>query len=339
MTDCSCHLAGLTRNLNGRPFTKEGIVADEFELHDGTEGRFQESQFIAWYDASAGIGGAHRVAHEVPTGLANEQSGLITSAGLRWRNLRDAIPIDGSRSALLFGAETTSLHRESGLILRIDDPVSDVTASLTLEDFYDPIPVWNATPSHDQVMASIAPNHREASGRIHGSINIRDSHFDVDGLFHRDHSWGIRDWSTIISHRWVAGTFGPTLSFSGVVLQGPGNNYVKGGAIIRDGELTIADDIDIVVFQEADGISHRGGIATWHLASGEEFRVECTAVDGILIEKETFVASETLCSVRRDGSEDVGFCDFEVSNGLGIARTGLTNSLRAVASNGISRRG
>ena len=53
----------------------------------------------------------------------------------------------------------------------------------------------------------------EASGRINGTVQIGGRHHEIDGLYHRDHSWGLRRWDTLRSHRWVAGAFGPDLAF------------------------------------------------------------------------------------------------------------------------------
>ena len=66
--------------------------------------------------------------------------------------------------------------------------------------------------------------------------------FTVDGLYHRDHSSGPRDWSQIVAHRWVAGTFGPDLSFSVAVIEGPGGHGLQAAATDVDLDVHFAED-------------------------------------------------------------------------------------------------
>jgi hypothetical protein len=307
------------------------------ELHDGDGHQlWQESMFVVWYDRRRGVGGAHRVGQETTTGTCNLWSAIVTADGLRWRQDRDGMPIDPAdrnKQRLAAGGTAFVSTDVNGLGLEVRD--DDASVDLAFESFYHPVPVWNS-PEAEAVAQTIAPNHAESSGRARGTVRIGDEQFDVDALYHRDHSWGVRDWSTIISHRWFVGTFGPHLSFSGIVLQGPGYQWIHGGAIVRDGKVERAASVDIVPLVEADGVSHRGGTAVWNLASGESLTMRCTTTDGMIFRQKDFVLIETVCEVRLDGSDDVGFCNLEMSNGIGGRK--ISQALRAVTVNGLSRR-
>lgn len=307
------------------------------ELHDGDGSPlWQESMFVAWYDRERGIGGAHRVGQETTAGTANLWSAVVTADGRRWRQDRDGLPLDeGDRTKQRFGAGSTAFVSPDagGLGVRVRD--IDAEVDLEFEGFYDAMPVWNSPEAHDAAQ-TIAPNHAESSGRARGTVRLGDETFAVDALFHRDHSWGVRDWSTIVSHRWFVGTFGPHLSFSGTVLQAAGDRWIHGGAVVRDGEITRAESVDIVPFVEADGVSHRGGTAVWHLQGGETLTMRCDTVDGAIFRQKSFLAVEGLGQVRLDGSDEVGFCDLEMSNGVGHRQ--VTRALRAVATDGLTRR-
>ncbi|HEV8625719.1 MAG TPA: hypothetical protein VG034_14765 [Acidimicrobiia bacterium] len=308
----------------GRPFT----------LHDSEDRLWQESMFVAWYDLEHGIGGAHRVGHEVGKGTANLWSGIVTGKGLRWRRRAQAVLLDAAdRTEHRFGCGSTAFLAGEHLGLEVRD--EDVEADLELDSFYAPTSVWNSAESHT-VAATIAPAHAEASGRVRGTVRIAGSAYDVDGFFHRDHSWGIRDWATIVSHRWVVGTFGPDLSFSSLILQGPDHRYIRGGAVVRHGEVTPADDVDIVVFGEADGASHRGGEVTFSLPDEETLHLRCEAIDGLLFDHEGFLTVETLCRVTLDGRDEPGICDFEMSNG--VRNVAVAHAFRATATDGLSTR-
>ncbi|EHB55620.1 hypothetical protein MycrhDRAFT_2814 [Mycolicibacterium rhodesiae JS60] len=307
-----------------------------FELHDGdgSDPRWQESMFVAWFDLSAGIGGAHRVGHAIGAGSANVWSALVTSDGRRWRQNHERLDVGSQRrSPDRFGAGNTNFVAEP-LGIEVDDPAAGV--DLHFHDYYSPVPVWNGSEA-EEVASSIAPNHKEASGRVSGSVRLGETTYSVDGLFHRDHSWGARDWSTIVSHRWFVGTFGPELSFSAVVLQGPDGRYIRGGAIVRDGAITPATHIDIVVAGEADGVSHRGGEVWMDFADGQRFGARGEVIDGVLCQQDGWVGVEGLSRiVTIEGPQLIGFGDIEISNG--IRPRDVTAALRAVCVNGASTR-
>jgi hypothetical protein len=308
-----------------------------FELHDGdgSDERWQESMFVAWFDLSRGIGGAHRVGHAIGADSANVWSALVTSDGRRWRENHERLDFDARRrTPQLFGAGGTSFVAEPKSGINVDDEAASV--DLHFDDFYIPMPVWNGSEA-EEVASAIAPNHKEASGSVSGTVRLGDQTFDIDGLFHRDHSWGARDWSTIISHRWFVGTFGAELSFSAVILQGQDNRYIRGGAVVRDGVITPATNVDIVVSSEADGVSHRGGEVRMELADGERFAARGEVVDGVLCQQDGWVGVEGLSRiVTIEGPQLIGFGDIEMSNG--IRPRPVTGALRAVCVNGASTR-
>lgn len=307
----------------------------EHTLHDGDgDPLWQESMFVAWFDPARGIGGAHRVGHEMGPKSVNLWSGVVTAEGLRWRQDFDESPMRAEdRTRHRYGAGTTAFIAGDAFGVEVRD--SDVVVDLRLDDYYTPTPVWNSRESH-QVAERIAPSHLEASGRAVGSVVIDGRHYDVDGHFHRDHSWGAREWTQIVSHRWVVGTCGPDLSFSAVVVQGPRHRYIREGAVVRDGVITPATSVDIVTWIEPDGISHRGGEVVWTLETGEELKMRCVAMDGMVFDQREFLVAETLCTVTIEGTGQTGVCDFEISNG--IRHRPITHAISAVATDGLSRR-
>jgi hypothetical protein len=64
--------------------------------------------------------------------------------------------------------------------------------------------------------------------------------------------------------------------------------------------------------------------------------MRCTTTDGMIFRQKDFVLIETICEVRLDDSDDVGFCNLEMSNGIGGRK--VSQALRAVAVNGLPRR-
>jgi hypothetical protein len=307
------------------------------ELHDGDgDPLWQESMFVAWCDRERGIAGAHRVGHETTAGVGNLWSAVMTGDGRRWRQNRDGLTLTAeNRGKQRFANGGTAFVSRDAGGLGVEVRDNDVDVDLEFDAFYDPMPVWNSPESHE-VAQTIAPNHAESSGRARGTVRVGDERFEVDAMYHRDHSWGARDWSTIVSHRWFVGTFGPQLSFSCTMLQAVGYRWIRGGAVVRYGEITRAESIDVIPFVEADGVSHRGGVAVWKLVGGETLTMRCETFDGAIFRQKSFLAVEGLGEVRLDGSDEIGFCDLEMSNGIGERE--VTQAVRAVAADGLSQR-
>ena len=133
------------------------------------------------------------------------------------------------------------------------------------------------------MVEDFAKHHYETSGGVRGTAVLQGRTYEIDGMCHRDHSWGVRRWdSVLLSHRWVSGTIGPELSFGSMAWHAVDNSVVKIGYVVRDGELTLATGIDVVTHLELDGITHRGGEITWTLADGSSLHAVCTVVDGVV---------------------------------------------------------
>jgi hypothetical protein len=139
----------------------------------------------------------------------------------------------------------------------------------------------------------------------------------------------VRRTETLLTHRWVSGSFGPELSFGSTVWHAADGSFVKVGYVVRDGEITFAEDVDVVTWLEADGYTHRGGVVTWYLRGGEELRLECHLIDAVVAKLHSAKYVDALCRIEHGGK--VGVCDFEISNN---ARNGGGTPSLALAANG-----
>jgi hypothetical protein len=107
---------------------------------------------------------------------------------------------------------------------------------------------------------------------------------------------------------------------------------VSGGYVVRDGEVRIADAADVVVWLEADGVTHRGGELT--LTFGDDrLLFTCQAVDGWVNEHHGVVWIDELCTVEHAGR--VGYADFEVSHNPRMGSAPVRIFLRAGDTNGL----
>ena len=293
---------------------------------------WQESIFLAWSDPASGLFGVHRIGHEPDRAVANVWCGVRAPDGTSIRVDLDALPLAPGDHAVRFTGGEHTFTAGDGLRLTVDG--ADLQLDLQMQDFFPATGIWDHTEDVMVARETIA-DHLEASGRVRGTVTVEGRTHAVDGLAHRDHSWGPRDWSRIHSHCWVAGTTGPGLSFSCIVMQGADGSFLRGAGVVRDGVVSTTKDVDILIRMEADGISHRGGTVVLRLPDGEVLELECEALDGFVFDQREHVEVDTICAVRVSTGE-VGFCDFEVSQGL---RRPVRAALRAVVAPGTTRRG
>ncbi|GAA3513304.1 hypothetical protein GCM10022234_05020 [Aeromicrobium panaciterrae] len=293
---------------------------------------YQENMLFSWYDLDKGVAGSASVRAELNNSVTI-WSGVASENGLRYRLNRAGVPNEphnhtperhGGGPIAFTGGDTFGFEHH-------DD---DVDIALKLHEFYPPLEPWG-DDQIDQVQA--AAGHLETSGRVTGTVRVGDETFEIDGLGYRDHSWAQANMALVRSHAWVAGTFGPDLSFSGIVYQGIGGAYMRGASIVRDGVKILADKVDIIIHQECDGISNRGGEMTLYLPNDEKITIVAEAFDGFVFEMGPMAIAESMCRARIKGTNRVGQCNFE--GGPAHERTrAITDAFNAVAIDGISRR-
>lgn len=316
------------------PGMREAAVPDDERAlahDDDGDVLWQESLAFFWFDERTGVGGAHRVAHEPVRGLANRHSGLLTRAGTRYRAADGALalgPEDRQVNRMTAGTQAVSLDGDD-VILELRD--ADAACTLRFTDGYPMSPYPGAPAS----VAETAPRHYEASGTVQGDVQVGDERFTVEGLAHRDHSWGQRRWDWVLSHRWVAGVVGDGIGFSLFAVHDREGGFASGGFVVAGGDVLPATDVDIVVHLEADGVSHRGGTVTASTPDGT-IRLDCTTVDGFVWGHRELAYTDALCTVRSDRGN--GFCCFEVANNPHAGAAAANLALGACLTSGLSHR-
>jgi len=92
----------------------------------------------------------------------------------------------------------------------------------------------------------IAENRIEQAGTMRGTVNINGKDISFDTTGHRDHSWGVRDWNSILHYKWFQGQAGPDLSvhFWHMHALGWTRNW---GYVFKDGLLAEVVDVDLDV--------------------------------------------------------------------------------------------
>jgi hypothetical protein len=308
---------------------------DERPHARGTDTNWQESVLMCWYDAKAGIGGLQRIGHEPnkDQGYAVLWSNVFLADGTRYRRFDRHLPL--GRDDILnngFGAAGTHRFVFAGRpTWSIND--GDLSINLEVHNYFQPIDPFKGDMG--TLTQNFAPDHFESAGRVVGEAVIAGRKIAVDGMCYRDHSWGVRQWSgaMLLNHRWFVGTFGPQLSFGITTWHDATGGLSKFGFVVRGDEVAYTDDVDVVVFMEADGITHRGGEVVLKLSDGSRYDIRCRAVDGAIFVNGHIACLDTVCEAECNGLS--GFCDGEISTNPRFGEHPVTLALRADIGQGL----
>ena len=311
-------------------------ATDEGTHEIGSDPLWQESVVLTWWDHARGVGGFHRIGHEpggkVGNGSATSWVGIATRDGLRFRQHRVEPLRPTDRGPNWFRcSDAYEMRFEAKAIWTIRE--SDCAMDLETADF---TPRFDLFRHGGTVTDDFAPGHLEAAGTVRGRLRLGERSYEIDGLGYRDHSWGKRDWNSLLSHRWIAGTCGPELTFNAASWHGRDGSLRTFGIVVRGGEVVYADDVDILAFMEIDAITHRGGVVRLALPGGETIVLEPKPVDGFLTLHRGIACVDELCTFEYGGRQ--GFCDFEISTNPRGGSGPVTALVRATMENGLSRR-
>ena len=91
-----------------------------------------------------------------------------------------------------------------------------------------------------------------------------------------------------------------------------------------------------LTWRSVHGTTYRAGYGKWTLPGGETFELDLAPVDGVLSEHHGVACVDAICEVDHAGMS--GFCDLEVSTNPRGGSGPVTAALRAVHTDGVSRR-
>jgi hypothetical protein len=287
------------------------VPEDEGPHVAGANEFWQESVVLHWYDARHDIGGYLRIGHE-----PNLQGGLTCL----WCSCvnGDGTVFNHNEKFAMTAADRISNGFAVGDVCRfefdgdcpwtVDD--KGYEAKLVAKDIHQPIDLY---PSDTGTLSDdYCKDHLEVASRVTGTVYLDGNHYDIDGFGYRDHSWGVRRWQTLLTHRWVTGVLGPTSSFGCMSWHAEDNTLNIWGYLIRGDAVHYATAADVVTFVEQDGLTHRGGIVYMSLPDGEKIEIHCKPIGpGAMSSNQGMFCLDVIC-VATCG-DLVGYCDFETS--------------------------
>jgi hypothetical protein len=301
---------------------------------------WQDSHWFMWRDANRGVSGLHRFGLHPQMGTATFWCGVMTDDGRRYRNQGWRIPMPEQPGAAFVVTAGQRLEftddddpAGQGVRILVDEP--DCKVDLRYRNHFPMVRYLD----DGRVPTAGAPDHYEASGSVTGTVRLGEDESVIDAVAFRDRSWGARDYAVALSHRWVAGTFGPDLSFSATAVAARDGSYFTDAIVIEGGAVHRAETVDIVVHLEGDSFTHRGGTVALVLPGGREMRLDIETIDATMFtigDDDVYVEIDSICRVHHEGR--VGFCDLEAAFN---ARRGWQLPVLALRANmtlGLSRR-
>lgn len=308
----------------------------ESELRQAPEADewWQDSAFVTFHCPQSGIGGHLRIGHEPnhEGGVSALWFGLVTKDGRGYRrNVSSPLDTADLRDDG-FGAYGGRYRAILDDVLHFQADDEDVSMDLRFADFYPRTDFF--PPTAGTLVDDFASSHFECSGRVTGTIVLGGREYVVDGLGHRDRSWGLRRWDTLLNHRWVPGTVGPQLSFGLISWNGIDGSLRQFGYAVREGEVVHATDVDVVVGMEADGLSYRSGSTKLRLPGDDLIEIDCRPYGATVSEHHGVACVDAICEIEIDGAR--GFCDLEVSTNPRAGSGPVATAVLANTTDGLS---
>jgi hypothetical protein len=226
---------------------------------------WQESFFLAWYDARSRCAGHHHISFCPYERLAHVWSFISVDGRVVARSQENAIPLpDGDLDDVTVGVlRFTSGDGGRTVGLTVSGAVE---VSIAYTAFTDPL-----TLDFNTGGLQLGKGHYESMGWVTGSVTLEGRSIAVTGSGWQDHSWGPRKLGSHKSGRYFWAVFGDDLAFS-VYGMDDANGQNRFGYVLENGVIHpvtgasfgagVADDGASPVSLDARVFTARRG---WHV--------------------------------------------------------------------------
>jgi hypothetical protein len=226
--------------------------SDDGNHAPGPQALWQESSFVSFVDPARGIAAVHRIGIHPNLGEASLYSwtqvdGKIVSRAKRTGLTLPRGPVTGSTlEGVSF--ETTDPLRCCRIRVDRDGIMTDVL----FESYTGPVQM-----NMDVAGATIGAGHYDSLGRVFGTISAGGRTHEVDGVGFLDHSWGPRDASSILAHRWFMAVLDERNHVNTFPTWGPKGRMML-GYLVLEGTLSHVADVQSELHLSDDHIGLSG---------------------------------------------------------------------------------
>jgi hypothetical protein len=227
---------------------------------------FHETWCIEWYDHRRRSAGHHHIGQYRNLGVADVWSWVAVDGRVIAHHEDLQLPLaTGDHTDMELGGIAVKATDDRTQLVDVRHGAVGVHVEYTA--FTRPFSF--SMESHG---AGYGSGHLESMGRVAGTLTTADGDaFDISGWAYHDHSWGARDYGSVLSQRWVYGVFGPDLFFSSIALVLPsGTMHV--GYVFDQGEFHCIDEASYGVRVATDGHTPEACDLTMWTADGRGYR-------------------------------------------------------------------
>jgi hypothetical protein len=267
---------------------------------------WQESWCLAWFDPHRGCGGWHHIGLQRNRGFADVWNWLVVGdrVAARYDNLRQPLP-DEDFPDFDIGGMRIENHNLRDFSFH-GTYANDSETALEYTAFTDPF-YYDLRPG----LIDMGTDHYESHGRVTGwASDAGGVRIPIDGFGWADHSWGNRDWSQSLAHRWLQANFGPE-SFVSVWQVMTAEGSVLAGYVFADSTFYGVERVSFGAGVSDDGYSPAAANMELWTDTGRGFRiVGSPGVTVPVMHDASFWMTDALTVFESNGRLGAGF--FEV---------------------------
>jgi hypothetical protein len=180
--------------------------SDNASHEPGDDERWQETTFLAWFDPVARAGGFHHVDVQPNRERACLWSWLAVDGRVvaHRQDLNLPLPKTDISELELDSLSVSTLRplRDFGFTVELDGARAELCYTARTEPF---------AYHMDGSGATVATGHYETHGRVTGTVSVGERQVPVEAAGFQDHSWGPRDYGSVLAHRWLWAYLGEDL--------------------------------------------------------------------------------------------------------------------------------
>jgi hypothetical protein len=166
------------------------------------------------------------------------------------------------------------------------------------------------TDPSDRTFERIGSQHYEQSGSYEGTIELDGQCIKIEPCFgHRDHSWGIRDWSAVRYYRLFCCAFSKDLAFNLWEGKIGSKDFLKGYVFDGEKNIPIVRSKVKTVYGK-DGKTPQEAVVELCDSNGKEYKIECKVLSWVPFPIKRAVLHETIAKMRCNGKTGQGLLEY-----------------------------
>lgn len=237
------------------------------------EPSWQESWYLTFYDPLARVGGSYHVGLQRVRDRADVWNWTTVDSRVLGHFQSLVLPVPEADLSDMTIGEMHLTTVKPLTAYRLAATYRAGSADVRYEAFTAPIAF-----GVDGDGVTIGAHHYETFGRVSGVVRDGNRQIPVSAFAFQDHSWGPRDWSSLLSHRWICATFGEELFFSvATFLTAEGQ---KASGYVYDGGFAGVRQVSFSVRMADDGYTPEGCDAQIWTVDGRGYHVTATCDAG-----------------------------------------------------------